>query len=219
VRHVWLFDLDDTLHDASAHIFPHINRAMTHFVASELELDEAEADALRTRYWHRYGATLLGLSKHHGVDPHEFLKRTHDFPDLAAMVRIEGPLKHLLRHLPGRKVVLTNGPRHYAKAVLGLLGVAASIDALIAIEDLRFVPKPIPRAFHRAMRALRVRPRQCTLIEDSAVNLRTAKRLGMRTVLITRHPQRVERSKSFADLRVRSIREMMRLPARLSTTR
>ena len=26
---VWLFDLDNTLHDASPHIFPHINRSMT----------------------------------------------------------------------------------------------------------------------------------------------------------------------------------------------
>ena len=26
---VWLFDLDNTLHNASPHIFPHINRSMS----------------------------------------------------------------------------------------------------------------------------------------------------------------------------------------------
>ena len=25
----WIFDLDNTLHDATPHIFPHINRSMT----------------------------------------------------------------------------------------------------------------------------------------------------------------------------------------------
>ena len=35
-RPVWLFDLDNTLHDATPHIFPHINRAMTAYVAEAL---------------------------------------------------------------------------------------------------------------------------------------------------------------------------------------
>ena len=33
---VWLFDLDNTLHNASAHIFPHINRSMTAYLERHL---------------------------------------------------------------------------------------------------------------------------------------------------------------------------------------
>ncbi len=54
----WIFDLDNTLHDASPHIFPHIHRSMTAYLREHLLLEEAEAHALRVRYWHRYGATL-----------------------------------------------------------------------------------------------------------------------------------------------------------------
>ena len=32
-RHLtWIFDLDNTLHDATPHIFPHINRSMTAYL-------------------------------------------------------------------------------------------------------------------------------------------------------------------------------------------
>ena len=63
----WIFDLDNTLHDATPHIFPHINRSMTAYLQQLLELDEQSASALRVQYWHTYGATLLGLMRHHAA--------------------------------------------------------------------------------------------------------------------------------------------------------
>ena len=65
---VWLLDLDNTLHDATAVVFPRINLAMTEYVARELSIGHDEANALRMTYWHRYGATLLGMIRHHGID-------------------------------------------------------------------------------------------------------------------------------------------------------
>lgn len=44
---IWVFDLDNTLHNASPHIFPHINRAMTTYMQTHLGLDEAGAGELR----------------------------------------------------------------------------------------------------------------------------------------------------------------------------
>jgi putative hydrolase of the HAD superfamily len=44
---IWIFDLDNTLHDARPHIFPHINRSMTDYVSGLLDLGEADANALR----------------------------------------------------------------------------------------------------------------------------------------------------------------------------
>ena len=58
---VWLFDLDNTLHNADAGIFYIINRAMTDYMAQRLKLSEEAASDLRQDYWHRYGATLAGL--------------------------------------------------------------------------------------------------------------------------------------------------------------
>ncbi|HNN46060.1 MAG TPA: pyrimidine 5'-nucleotidase, partial [Azospira sp.] len=72
----WLFDLDNTLHNASPHIFPHINRSMREYIERHLGVDKDEATRLRQTYWDRYGATLTGLVRHHGVDPRHFLHET-----------------------------------------------------------------------------------------------------------------------------------------------
>ena len=80
---------------------PRIDAAMTDYVMRRTGLDEAGASALRVHYWRRYGATLLGMIRHHDVDPHEFLRDTHRFPDLHALVGRDPRLAQLLRRLPG----------------------------------------------------------------------------------------------------------------------
>jgi putative hydrolase of the HAD superfamily len=203
---VWLFDLDNTLHDADPHIFPHINRAMTAYVAQQAGLDEAAASALRETYWRRYGATLLGLMRHHGTDPHHFLHHTHRFDDLPGMVVYDRALRQVLRRLTGDKIVFSNAPRHYAEAVLDVMGVRSAFDAVCTIETMRFRPKPEIGGYRRLLREYRLDPKRCILVEDSAENLKTAKRLGMRTVWISRET----RCPGWVDLRLKSVLELPR---------
>ena len=47
---VWLFDLDNTLHDASHAAFGATNRAMTEYMVEHLGLDFDAASALRQHY-------------------------------------------------------------------------------------------------------------------------------------------------------------------------
>ena len=101
---VWVFDLDNTLHNATPHIFP-TSAAPTFICEMHLGLDETGANALRIQYWQRWGATLLGLIRHHPeIDPRSFLWHTHQFPQLHSMLVFERGLRGLLRHLPGKKI-------------------------------------------------------------------------------------------------------------------
>ena len=86
-RRVWLFDLDNTLHDASHAAFGEIHVAMTDYMVRHLELPHDEAWALRQHYWKHYGATLLGLVRHHGVKTAHFLAETHRLPGLEQRLR------------------------------------------------------------------------------------------------------------------------------------
>ena len=105
-RSVWFFDLDDTLHDASHAILATIDRRMTDYVVHHLELEEPDANQLRLTYWRRYGATLLGLTRHHAVDPHHFLEDVHDIP--LDRIAPDDRLSRLLERLPGRRFVFTH---------------------------------------------------------------------------------------------------------------
>lgn len=186
---VWLLDLDNTLHDAVPHVFPRINRAMTDYVVRRLGLPEAQASELRVHYWRRYGATMLGLIRHHGVDAHDFLRETHPFPDLDEIVARDHGLRDALRRLPGRKVVVTNAPADYARSVLRRLGIAPMLDGLVSIESMRFAgrfqPKPSRPMLRRIVARLRVDASRCVLVEDSPQNLASARACGLRTVLVT----------------------------------
>ncbi len=208
----WVFDLDNTLHDAGPHIFPHINRSMTEYLMRHLALDKAGADALRERYWHRYGATLLGLMRHHGTDPDHFLWETHQFHDLPALVVKERGLKAMLRRLPGRKVVFSNAPTHYTEAVLAILGIRSAFDGIFCVEHTGYWPKPYARGYRRLFREMRLDPRRAVMVEDSVGNLRTAKRLGMKTVWVSAARKRP----AFVDAKIGSVLALPRLIRTLS---
>ena len=188
---VWLFDMDDTLHDASWRVFPAMNRAMTDYIRRHLGLDRAAADSLRQHFWRRYGATLLGLVHEHGVDSEHFLAETHRFANLFALLRADPGERRALRQLPGRKLVLTNAPRAYARQVLRHFGLLKAFDAVISVEDMvqfgRLRPKPDTRMLRHVLQRHGLRPQQCVLVEDTPGHLRAARRIGMRGVWYTRY--------------------------------
>jgi putative hydrolase of the HAD superfamily len=208
---VWIFDLDNTLHDATPHIFPHINRSMTAYLQRHLDLEEQAASDLRVHYWERYGATLSGMMKHHGTDPVHFLWHTHQFPELPQMVLHEPRLRQVLQRLPGKKLVFSNAPQHYAHAVLKLLRVDDLFDDLFSIEHTRYQPKPKIAGFMRLLSKHRLSPARCVMVEDSAENLQAAKRLGMRTVWVNS----TARAPAYVDAKIRTVMELPRALPRL----
>lgn len=186
---VWLFDLDNTLHDASHAIFPAINRLMTAYVARVLGSDEATASRVRVDYWQRYGATLLGMIRHHQVDPADFLRAAHDFPELADMVRVRRGLVAGLRRLPGRKILVTNAPRDYAMAVMAVAGIDRCFERVVAIEDMwvhgHLRPKPDRRMLRRLLAQIGVAPHRVVLVEDTVSHLKHYAAMGIRTAWVT----------------------------------
>jgi putative hydrolase of the HAD superfamily len=227
---VWLLDLDNTLHDATAVVFPRINLAMTEYVARELSIGHDEANALRMTYWHRYGATLLGMIRHHGIDAHRFLRETHAFPDLQRIVRRDHRLAHALRRLPGRRIVVTNAPLHYASRVVRALGIRAHIESIVSIEAMSFAgrlqPKPSRPMLRRLVARLRVPAARCVLVEDSLANLVGARHVGLQTVLVSgighrsHHPSRRTRAGPArrVDVQVQSVAHLPRKVLRSATT-
>ena len=209
---MWIFDLDNTLHDATAHIFPAMHEQINAFLKGEFSIDEEGANRMRRDLWLRYGTTLNGLMRHHGTDPRRFLAQTHVFPELADIVVHENALKHALARLGGVKLVFSNAPRHYVRGVLRAMGLARYFDAVYSIEDARYRGKPALHGFHVLMRKHHLDPHRCVFIDDVLENLRTAHRLGMSTVWVSKTRRRVP----FVDLCVASVLELPRLVFRFA---
>ena len=206
-RRVWIFDLDNTLHDATARIFPAMHAQINAFLQREFSMDEAGANRMRHEFWLRYGTTLNGLMRHHGIHPRRFLAETHVFPELADLVVRENALKHALSRLGGMKLVFSNAPRHYVEGVLRAMRLARYFDAVYSIEDARYRGKPALHGFRMLLRKHHLDPHRCAFIDDILENLRTARRLGMSTVWVSKAKRRM----SFVDLRISSVVDLPRL--------
>jgi putative hydrolase of the HAD superfamily len=223
---VWLFDLDNTLHDASASAFRQLDGAMNAYIERELAVSAAEADRLRGHYWHRYGATLLGLMRHHGVKPAHFLHDTHRLPTLERDVAGHAADLAALRHLRGRKVILTNAPRAYAERVLKVLGLQHEFELVIGIEQMtmfgQWRPKPDARMFRAIAARLGVAPRHCALVEDTLVHQKAARAVGMRTGWMQRWAKRaphgpevgvyLHRKPAYVYARIVTLQQLRRVP-------
>jgi len=203
-RRVWIFDLDNTLHDARPHIFPSMHTQMNDYLKRRFGLDEDGANGMRRFFWERYGTTLRGLVRHHGEDPKKFIRETHRFPELGAMVVGDNTLGHALSRLQGKRLVFSNAPRHYVEEVLRALGVARYFDAVYSIENTRYLGKPSVAGFRMLLRKHHLDPRRCALVDDMLENLRTAKRLGMATVWVSRE----KKSVPYIDLRISSVTQL-----------
>ena len=223
---VWLFDLDNTLHNAAVSSFRLLDGAMNDYIERELGVSADEADHLRNHYWHRYGATLLGLMRHHGVKPAHFLHHTHLLPTLESEVATHPHDVAALRHLRGRKYILTNAPLAYAERVLRQLGMLKFFDGVIGIEQMtmfgQWRPKPDARMFRALAAKLRVPPRRCVLVEDTLAHQKSAYGVGMRTVWMQRWARRgshgpevgvyLHRKPAYVCARIASLQQLHRVP-------
>lgn len=236
----WLFDLDNTLHNASYAIFPAINANMNAYMAQVLgdgdtPADAAYVNAVRLDYWKRYGATLLGMIRHHQVRQADFLHAAHSFENLTQMIRAERGLGRLLKRLPGQKILLTNAPHRYSHDVMRHLGLHRHFIRHLPIESMRvhgqLRPKPSKLLLRKLLARYRISPRRCVLVEDTLDTLKAAKSLGMRTVWVTQYlstnpnlvtragqplPPDVTKLPASVDVKVKSVRH---LPASLRRLR
>jgi putative hydrolase of the HAD superfamily len=209
---IWIFDLDNTLFNATKHVYPWMKAAMECYIQEHLGLSAQEAQALRNLYRRQYGSTMTGLLRHHAIDPHDFVRSIHPFTELPGMVPGNAHLKAVLAALPGEKFVYTNAARFYAQEVLRLLGVSAHFQGLFTIEDAGFAAKPDRNAFKKMLKRFAVTKESAVFVEDQARNLETAKAFGVKTVLV--HP--APTPYRFVDIRLRSLKALPGLHKRLA---
>lgn len=222
---VWLFDLDNTLHDASHSAFALLDVAMNDYIARELALSMEQADFLRRDYWHRYGATLLGLERHHGIRAAHFLEHTHRLPELEGLLRSHAHDRAALKRLRGRKFVLTNAPASYAKRVLTALDLADCFEGVVSIEGMRMFgqlrPKPDARMLRMVLARLKLPAARCVLVEDTLAHQKSARRVGMHSVWMQRYVARnahgpevgvyLRRRPAYCRARIRSLQKLRAL--------
>lgn len=181
VRH-WVFDLDNTLYPPACDLFARIDERMTSFIAEFLSVGAVEAKRIQKDFYVEHGTTLAGLMAVHGLEPGRFLAHVHDI-DVSA-VAPDPALGEAIRHLPGSKVIFTNGSVAHATNVVNRLGIADVFDGIYDIVATQYAPKPMRMAYERFIAASHIDPARSAMFEDIPRNLAVPHELGMQTIWV-----------------------------------
>ena len=177
-----LIDLDNTVYPEDSNIFIQIDLKMKSFIAEYLNVSLDEAFKIQKKYFINNGTTLRGLMLYHNVQPKKFLNYVHDI-DLTN-IKKNKELAHELKKYNGKKIIFTNGSDQHAKKVLSQIGLNNTIDNIFDIIKADYIPKPEILTYQKVINEYYLDPRNTIMIDDLPNNLRTAKELGMKTVLI-----------------------------------
>ena len=112
-----MFDLDNTLYPHHLNLWQQVDERIRSYVAEFLKVSKDEAFRVQKDYYKRYGTTMRGLMTEHGMKPDDYPRiRAPDRP-LAARRPIRRSATRS-KSCPGRKLILTNGTRKHAEAVM-----------------------------------------------------------------------------------------------------
>ncbi len=178
----WVFDLDNTLYPHHLNLWHQVDERIRDYIMDFLKIGREEAFRLQKDYYRRYGTTMRGLMEEHGLQPDEFLEMVHQIDHSPLMPN--PALGAAIAELPGRKLILTNGTRAHADAVMGRLEIAEHFDDIFDIRAADLEPKPRPRVYERFLARHDVDPKRAVIFEDLARNLEVPHALGMITVLV-----------------------------------
>jgi putative hydrolase of the HAD superfamily len=181
----WVFDLDNTLYPHHL-LWQQVDDRIRSFIVDFLKVSPDEAFRVQKDYYKRYGTTMRGLMTEHALKHEEYLEYVHEIDH--SVLEPNPALGTVLQKLPGRKLILTNGTRKHADAVMKKLEVHQHFEDIFDIVAAELEPKPSAKAYERFLTRHDVDPAKAAMFEDLARNLTVPHALGMITVLVVPTP-------------------------------
>ena len=178
----WVFDLDNTLYPHDLNLWQQIDERIREYVAQYLKVGKEEAFRVQKDFYTRHGTTMNGLMREHGMSPDDYLAFVHQIDH--SPLEPNAALGAAIEQLPGRKLILTNGTRAHADAVMKRLDIHHHFEDVFDIIAAELEPKPSLRTYERFLEQHGVDPQKSAMFEDLARNLEAPHGLGMTTVLV-----------------------------------
>jgi len=178
----WVFDLDNTLYPHHLNLWQQVDERIRDYISTFLQVAKEDAFRIQKDYYKRYGTSMRGLMIEHGMKPDDFLDYVHKIDH--SPIEPNPALGAALERLVGRKLILTNGTRKHADAVMRRLAVHEHFEDVFDIVAAELAPKPMAQTYDRFLARHGVDPRKAAIFEDLARNLAVPHALGMTTVLV-----------------------------------
>ncbi|HEY1306657.1 MAG TPA: HAD-IA family hydrolase [Vicinamibacterales bacterium] len=184
VHRLIAFDLDGTLIDSRRDLADSANALIVEYGGaplSEAAIGQMVGDGAALLVRRALGAASLGdrpgaVARFLEIYDSHLVNHTRLYDGVADVVR------RARRH--ARVTVLTNKPTRPSERILDALGVRDLFDDVVG-GDSPYPRKPDPAALVAMMQAAAATPEHTLLVGDSAIDLETAQRAGVRCCLVS----------------------------------
>jgi putative hydrolase of the HAD superfamily len=179
----FVFDLDETLYPPEIPVMKIVSDKINDYMNKFLHFEWQEIANMRNFYKNHYGTTLYGLMKEFNINADEFLYYVHNI-NYKDILKKDNELSDKLAQIKGELFIYTNASRNHAINVLNYLGLIEHFKNIISIEDTNYIPKPTVSGFRKFIEKTGINCSESILIDNSYVNLQTAKKSHMQTALV-----------------------------------
>jgi phosphoglycolate phosphatase len=204
-----VFDLDGTLVDSAGDLAAAINATLRHFspATPPIPLEKVRAfvgDGAAMLVARTLAAARADVSKEVALPI--FLERYE--ARLLDTTALYPGVRESLDALRDRTLaVLTNKPGPMSRRILEGLGVASRFARIYGAGDVP-AKKPDPAGLHMLLRDAGIPPAAAVLVGDSAIDVRTGRAAGVRTVGVTYGFDRASLKATPPDMMIGDLREL-----------
>ena len=181
-----IVDLDGTLYSSKAGLEFQIRPKVREHASRLTGLDDRSVRMLMVEGRKKYGHGILALRHEYNIDPWEFLEAVYEEIDRSKIEPYPG-LQEQLSKLQDQAALhlLTNSNRSHTLEVLRILNLRGCFASINSIEMSDFCLKPHPKAYLNILKRYDLRASRTLVVDDSYLNLETARDLGMHTCLVS----------------------------------
>ena len=187
---VIFFDCDDTLYFDGWKTANHLTEKIEAWCTEKAGLPPGKAYEL----YKEYGTALRGLLAEGYIQDTEeaidtFLEEVHDLP-IHELLKPDPKLRELLLKIDPsvKKYIFTASVSHHAERCLKALGIEDLFeDVIIDVKQCKLNTKHSEISFNEAMKIAGVEnPEECVFLDDSLTNIKAARDIGWRSILVGR---------------------------------
>jgi len=182
-----IFDNDNTLYRVPKELYEAVINNMDKLIADYLNISKEKASIERKNCYafNNCRSTGYGFYLKYGFNVKKFNERTYLNIAFNRYLKKDYKLVKLLENISQRKIILTNNPKVFAEKIVSVLGIKKFFNEIFGEEDYNFNLKPKLEPYHVSLNFLKEPSENILMVEDTLENLLTAKKLGIKTALIT----------------------------------
>lgn len=199
-----VFDLDDTLYPKSLDIESKFNENISKFFLDELNMEKEEFHDLVEKWKNEHNVNISSIAQF-GINPDDFMNYICDVD--VSKIEYNDELKKQLSSMPHKKIIYTNSTHGHVHDVLKNLKIKDLFHDIFTVKEADFVLKPEIDSYIKFLDLYKIKPNETVMFEDNLRNLKTAKEIGMTTILISEYKTNYH----YVDYVVKNINEALNI--------